>query len=69
MDEPPVLPHRLRALAVAHPRRRHDPLVAAHVVHQPDEALVENGKLLIEEGFGGFDDGAGHGKGRVPGVE
>jgi hypothetical protein len=51
VDEPLVLPERLRSPAIGDARRLHNALVATHVVNQANEALVENGELGIEDFF------------------
>ena len=37
-----------------------DPLIAAHVVHQPDKSFVQAGYLLLQESFGFGDNDTGH---------
>ena len=47
-DQRPVLPHMLRARAVGDPRRLHDGPIVAHIVDDPDEAVIEHVEALVE---------------------
>ncbi|OQA25953.1 MAG: hypothetical protein BWY59_01561 [Verrucomicrobia bacterium ADurb.Bin345] len=46
-----VVPKRFRALAVGNASRLDDAAVVAHVVHEPDEAVVEDLDFLVEQFF------------------
>ena len=60
VDEGLVLPHGLGALPVQDARRRHDALVAPHVIHEPDEALVQDRELLVQKRFSFGDHDVRH---------
>ena len=47
-NQPAVLAHGLGALSVGDPRRLHDALVAAHVVHQAHEAVIVYLEFFVE---------------------
>ena len=52
VDEHLVLANGLGALAVRDTGGGNDAFVAAHVIHESNESLVEDGKFLVEQGFG-----------------
>ncbi len=67
-DEAPGLAHLPGPVAVADPGRPLDVLVAAHVVDQRHEAVVEDGEVAAEDLLGRGDGGAlGLGHGRIVG--
>src|SRR5690606_23687683 len=60
VDESAVFAHRLRAFTVGDPGRLHYAGVAAEVIDEANEAVIENGDGLIDEGIGCWDGDARH---------
>ena len=48
IDQAGVLTVALGTLAVGNPRGLDDSLITAEVVHEPDESLVQNRELLVQ---------------------
>ena len=48
VDQPRVAADLARSLTVRHPRGLHDGRVVAHVIDDPDEAVIEDRQRLVE---------------------
>ncbi len=57
-DQPPILMHLLGALPIRDPRRLHHRVIISHVVDHPDEAVVQNGEGLSQDGLHCLHPGA-----------
>ena len=68
VDEPAILADLLGAAAVAHARGLHHGRVVAHVVDDPDEAVIEHGQRLVEDFLQRRSDGSQGRLGAGPGL-